>query len=136
MSPCLKQKYFEDFPKRMQDLEHFIGLAENGNDRSSFLAALALDPIELTALNAVAVDDDEAPLILSTIHSAKGLEFHTVFIIHALDGIIPSGYSLKEEESLDEELRLLYVAVTRAERNLVYFISCFTVSPASWRGFI
>ena len=119
--PLLKQKYFEDYPKRMQDLEHFIGLAENGNDRSSFLSALALDPIELTALNAVAVDDDEAPLILSTIHSAKGLEFQTVFLIHALDGIIPSGYSLKEEESLDEELRLLYVAVTRAERNL--FIS-------------
>ena len=119
--PLLKQKYFEDYPKRLQDVEHFMGLAENGKDRSSFLSALALDPIELTALNAVAIDDDEAPLILSTIHSAKGLEFHTVFLIHALDGIIPSGYSLKEEESLDEELRLLYVAVTRAERNL--FIS-------------
>ncbi|MBX2818432.1 MAG: ATP-dependent helicase [Rhodothermaceae bacterium] len=119
--PLLKQKYFEDYPKRLQDLEHFIGLAENGSDRSSFLSSLALDPIELTALNAVAIDDDEAPLILSTIHSAKGLEFQTVFLIHALDGIIPSGYSLKEEESLDEELRLLYVAVTRAERNL--FIS-------------
>ena len=119
--PLLEKKYFEDYPKRKQDLEHFIGLAENGNDRASFLAALALDPIELTALNALAVDDDEAPLVLSTIHSAKGLEFHTVFLIHALDGILPSGYSLKDEESLDEELRLLYVAVTRAEKNL--FIS-------------
>ena len=119
--PLLEKKYFEDYPKRKQDLEHFIGLAENGTDRASFLAALALDPIELTALNAQAVDDDEAPLVLSTIHSAKGLEFHTVFLIHALDGILPSGYSLKDEESLDEELRLLYVAVTRAERNL--FIS-------------
>ena len=119
--PLLEKKYFEDYPKRKQDLEHFIGLAENGTDRASFLAALALDPIELTALGAQAVDDDEAPLVLSTIHSAKGLEFHTVFLIHALDGILPSGYALKDEESLDEELRLLYVAVTRAERNL--FIS-------------
>ena len=59
--------------------------------------------------------------MLSTIHSAKGLEFHTVFLIHALDGIIPSGYALKEDENIDEELRLLYVAVTRAEDQL--FIS-------------
>ena len=119
--PLLEKKYFEDYPRRAQDLEHFIGLADNATDRSSFLSTLALDPIELTALEANAVDDDEAPLVLSTIHSAKGLEFHTVFLIHALDGILPSGYSLKETESLDEELRLLYVAVTRAEQHL--FIS-------------
>ena len=116
--PILKKKYFEDYPKRLQDLDHFIALADNASDRSSFLSTLALDPIELTALGASAVDDDEAPLVLSTIHSAKGLEFQTVFLIHALDGILPSGYSLKDGESLDEELRLLYVAVTRAESHL------------------
>lgn len=119
--PLLKQKYFEDYPKRQQDLDHFIGLAENVNNRSTFLSSLALDPIELSAIDANPVDDDEAPLVLSTIHSAKGLEFHTVFLIHALDGIIPSGYALKEPAGVDEELRLLYVAVTRAEDNL--FIS-------------
>ncbi len=116
--PLLKKKYFEDFPKRLQDLDHFIGLAENVNNRSTFLSSLALDPIELSALDTDPVDDDEAPLVLSTIHSAKGLEFHTVFLIHALDGIIPSGYALKEAAGIDEELRLLYVAITRAEDNL------------------
>ena len=119
--PILKEKYFEDYPKRLQDMEHFLGLAENIPDRTAFLSSLALDPIELSAFDANAVDEDEPPLVLSTIHSAKGLEFHTVFLIHALDGILPSGYALKEEENIDEELRLLYVAVTRAEDQL--FIS-------------
>ena len=119
--PILEQKYFEDYPKRQQDLEHFTGLAESFPDRTEFLSSLALDPIELTSLDAAPMEDDEPPLVLSTIHSAKGLEFHTVFLIHALDGVLPSYYSLKEEDGLDEELRLLYVAVTRAEENL--FIS-------------
>lgn len=119
--PLLKKKYFEDYPKRQQDMDHFVALAENVTDRTTFLSSLALDPIELSALDTDPVDDDEAPLVLSTIHSAKGLEFHTVFLIHALDGIIPSGYALKEDAGVDEELRLMYVAVTRAEDNL--FIS-------------
>lgn len=116
--PILKRKYYEDYPKRLQDLEHFVALTANFTERGDFLSSMALDPIELTALDAEAAEDDEPPLVLSTIHSAKGLEFHTVFIIHALDGVLPSGYSLKDQDGLDEELRLLYVAVTRAEENL------------------
>ncbi len=119
--PILKRKYYEDYPKRLQDLEHFVALAGNFSERGDFLSSMALDPIELTALETEPMEQDEAPLVLSTIHSAKGLEFHTVFIIHALDGVLPSGYSLKDHDALDEELRLLYVAVTRAEENL--FIS-------------
>jgi DNA helicase-2/ATP-dependent DNA helicase PcrA len=119
--PLLKRVYYEDYPKRQQDLEHVAELTESMTDRAQFLSALALDPIELTALDTDPVDDDEAPLILSTIHSAKGLEFDTVFLLHALDGILPSGYALKDDESLDEELRLMYVAITRAEHRL--FIS-------------
>lgn len=119
--PILKRKYFEDYPKRLQDLDHFVSLAGNFEQRGEFLTSMALDPIELTALDADPTEEDEAPLILSTIHSAKGLEFHTVFIIHALDGVLPSGYALKDSDAVDEELRLLYVAVTRAEENL--FIS-------------
>ena len=119
--PILKRKYFEDYPKRLQDLDHFVSLAGNFEQRGEFLTSMALDPIELTALDADPTEEDEAPLILSTIHSAKGLEFQTVFIIHALDGVLPSGYALKDADAIDEELRLLYVAVTRAEENL--FIS-------------
>ena len=116
--PLLKKKYFEDYPKRMQDLDHFVALAENVQNRTVFLSSLALDPIELSALDTDPVDDDEAPLVLSTIHTAKGLEFYTVFLIHALDWILPSGYALKEDAGIDEELRLLYVAITRAETRL------------------
>ena len=116
--PIMKEKYYEDYPKREPDLEHFIALADNFSDQGEFLASLALDPIELTALEHEPSEEDEAPLILSTIHSAKGLEFHSVFLIQALEGVLPSGYSLDEADALDEELRLLYVAITRAEEEL------------------
>lgn len=116
--PILKRKYYEDYPRRQQDLDHFSGIAAQFRSRASFLESLALDPIELTALDAEGAVEDEPPLVLSTIHSAKGLEFDTVFVIQAIDGILPSAYSLRDTEALDEELRLLYVAVTRAERNL------------------
>ncbi len=116
--PLLKAKYYEDYPKRQEDLEHFSGLTKTAKSRRDFLEALALDPIEITALNVEATDEDEKPLVLSTIHSAKGLEFKAVFLIHALDGVLPSGFSLDDTDDLDEELRLLYVAVTRAEDEL------------------
>ena len=74
-----------------------------------------------------AVDDtftagnpEEDRLVLSTIHSAKGLEWHTVFIIWALDGRFPSSHALHKEGELEEELRLMYVAATRACQNLYF----------------
>ena len=130
--PILKAKYFEDYPRREQDLEHFVGLSGQFKDRQTLLSSMALDPIELTALDAEAEDHDELPLVLSTIHSAKGLEYHSVFVIQALDGVIPSTYSLREADGLDEELRLLYVAVTRAEENL--FISYPMVQYRRFQG--
>jgi len=119
--PLFKNEYTEDHPKRQPDLDHLAGLAANYESRRQFLSSLALDPIELTALDQAAGDDDEPPLTLSTIHSAKGLEFHTVFLIQALEGSLPSRHALREEGGLDEELRLFYVAITRAEENV--FIS-------------
>ena len=130
--PIFEKEYYEDYPKREPDLDHFIGLAEGYDDRQTFLSELALDPIELTALDQEEAEDDEPPLILSTIHSAKGLEFHTVFLIRALEGNLPSRYALREEGGIDEELRLFYVAVTRAEENL--FISYPTTQYRRYRG--
>ncbi|MFN2593916.1 MAG: 3'-5' exonuclease, partial [Actinomycetota bacterium] len=67
-------------------------------------------------------DLDDDYLILSTIHSAKGCEWDAVHVLHAADGMIPSDMSLSEPEGLEEELRLFYVALTRAKRHLsVYF---------------
>jgi len=116
--PVFERAYAEDHPKRAPDLDAFAALAEGHPSRAAFLEALALDPVDFTALGMDPALDDEAPLVLSTIHSAKGLEFDTVFLIHALDGILPSQYAVRNAEELDEELRLLYVAVTRAERRL------------------
>jgi DNA helicase-2/ATP-dependent DNA helicase PcrA len=130
--PILKRKYFDDYPKRQQDLEHFVGLADHFTSREQFLSSLALDPIELTAIDGETTPDDESPLILSTIHSAKGLEFHTVFVIQALEGVLPSGYSLNDDDALDEELRLLYVGITRAEENL--FITYPAVQYRRYEG--
>ena len=123
--PLFEKKYADDYPKREADLDHLVGIAEGYDDRQTFLSSMALDPIELTALEQDGVTEDEAPLVLSTIHSAKGLEFHTVFLIRALEGTLPSRYALRESGGVDEELRLFYVAITRAEENL--FISYPTV---------
>jgi DNA helicase-2/ATP-dependent DNA helicase PcrA len=65
---------------------------------------------------------DEDWLVLSTVHSAKGLEFDAVHVIHAADGNFPSDMSLGSPEGLEEERRLFYVAITRARRNLAIYV--------------
>lgn len=116
---CKKQ--FDDYPKRMRDLETFVDISGRYATVNSMLEEIALDPIESTVIDSEASENDENPLTLSTIHSAKGLEWDAVFIIQCLDGIIPSGYSLDSDEQIEEELRLFYVAITRAKNHL--FIS-------------
>lgn len=130
--PVLKRVYYEDYPKREQDLEHLVSVVESFTDRATMLSSLALDPIELTALDVDPMEQDEAPLVLSTIHSAKGLEFKAVFIIHALEGVLPSSYSVKSDEEIDEELRLFYVAVTRAADHL--FVTYPSVQYRRYQG--
>ena len=119
--PLLKQNYPDDHPKRLRDLEHFQGMTERYRSLERLLSDMALEPPNDSIGGTLAVDPDEGPLVLSTIHSAKGLEFHTVFIIWALEGRFPSFYNTTSSEELEEERRLLYVAATRAKQNL--FIS-------------
>ncbi|MBC8042683.1 MAG: ATP-dependent helicase [Rhizobacter sp.] len=116
--PLLRAKYFEDYPKREKDLENFIAIAQNHPSLEDLLAELALEPVDFSAVGTERSVDDEAPLVLSTIHSAKGLEWHSVFLLDALDGVIPSSYAVGDAAELDEELRLLYVALTRAKERL------------------
>ncbi len=118
--PILKQNYPDDHPKRLRDLEHFQGMTERYRSLERLLSDMALEPPNDSIGGVLAVDPDEGPLVLSTIHSAKGLEFHSVFIIWALEGRFPSIY-VDSDEDLEEERRLLYVAATRAKQNL--FIS-------------
>lgn len=122
------KKRFDDHPKRLKDLETFIDISGSYHSLEKLLEDIALDPIEATAYDTEASKKDEAPLVLSTIHSAKGLEWRVVFIIQCLDGIIPSGYAIDDPSQLDEELRLLYVACTRAKEQL-YF-----TYPALYQG--
>jgi DNA helicase-2/ATP-dependent DNA helicase PcrA len=115
--PILKEQY-DDYPKRIRDLDHLHTIAEGYPGIDEFLADLALEPPDGTAIDVEAPDRDDERLVLSTIHSAKGLEWQCVFVIWVVDGKFPSVYSFITEEELEEERRLFYVAVTRAKRHL------------------
>jgi len=115
--PILKEHY-DDYPKRMRDLEHLYTIAERYVGLNDFLADLALEPPDASVAGVEAGDRDEERLVLSTIHSAKGLEWQCVFVIWVVDGRFPSAYSFTSDEELEEERRLFYVAVTRAKKHL------------------
>jgi DNA helicase-2/ATP-dependent DNA helicase PcrA len=115
--PILKAQY-DDYPKRMRDLEHLYSMAERYEKLSEFLADLALEPPDEAVADVEAPDRDDERLVLSTIHSAKGLEWQCVFVIWVVDGRFPSAYSFMSEDELEEERRLFYVAVTRAKQHL------------------
>ena len=119
--PILKASY-DDYPKRLKDLEQVLGIMSRYTHLESFLTDMALEPPNTGFDDSFAPDreDNNQRLTLSTIHSAKGLEWHTVFIIWALDGRFPSVQSMEKPEDLEEELRLMYVASTRAKENLYY----------------
>jgi len=115
--PILKDQY-DDYPKRTRDLDHLLTIAEGYSGVDEFLADLALEPPDGSAVDVEAPDRDDERLVLSTIHSAKGLEWQCVFVIWVVDGRFPSIYSFVADEELEEERRLFYVAVTRAKRHL------------------
>ncbi len=115
--PILKEHY-DDYPKRTRDLDHLQTIAEGYQAVETFLSDLALEPPDGNAARSDAPDRDDERLVLSTIHSAKGLEWQCVFVIWIVDGRFPSVYSFSEDEGLEEERRLFYVSVTRAKRHL------------------
>lgn len=115
--PILKDKY-DDYTKREKDLEHFQYLSAQYKKLDSFLSDLALEPPDRSVEGMYKNNIKDDCLTISTIHSAKGLEWDSVFIIGAVDGRFPSAYSFNSPEELDEELRLMYVASTRAKNNL------------------
>lgn len=115
--PILKDKY-DDFSKREKDLDHFEYLSTQYSNLEDFISDLALEPPDASVEGMYKKNSDDEALTISTIHSAKGLEWNSVFIIGAVDGRFPSAYSFNSEEEMDEELRLMYVATTRAKNNL------------------
>ena len=115
--PILKDKY-DDWQKREKDLEHFSYLSSQYKKLDSFLSDLALEPPEASVEGMYKNNIKDDCLTISTIHSAKGLEWNSVFIIGAVDGRFPSAYSFNSFDEMEEELRLMYVALTRAKSDL------------------
>ena len=114
----LREKY--DRPEaRLADLDQLRTIAAGYPGRGAFLAALALDPPSSTQDLAGGSESESDALVLSTVHSAKGKEWKAVFLIWAVDGWFPSSRAVEEPDELEEERRLMYVALTRAKDELV-----------------
>ena len=112
--PILERIHKDDYPKRNRDLNQIQALVGGYGDLQSFVDDTALDPPESTP---AAAEEEEKKLILSTIHSAKGLEWDIVFVIGLATGRFPHQKAMLGEQ-LEEERRLLYVAATRAKKQL------------------
>jgi DNA helicase II / ATP-dependent DNA helicase PcrA len=108
----------EDAAMRQSDLLQLEQIAAGYPSRTRFLTELSLDPPDATSDQAGVPLLDEDYLILSTIHSAKGQEWKSVFVLNAVDGCIPSDLGTGSTADLEEERRLLYVAMTRAKDSL------------------
>jgi DNA helicase-2/ATP-dependent DNA helicase PcrA len=115
--PIFTRRY-DDYNKRKKDLEMFRQITERYRSVGSLLADLALEPASESVTDMTPTTTDDEKLILSTIHSAKGLEWNSVFVLYALDGRFPNTRAAASEEAMEEERRLMYVACTRAKENL------------------
>lgn len=115
--PLFKNNY-DDFNKRKKDLDILLTITEKYESIETLLTDMALEPPRDSVVDVDEEVKEDEFLTLSTIHSAKGLEWHSVFVIHALDGFFPSAQSFDSLENIEEERRLMYVASTRAKQNL------------------
>jgi len=115
--PILERRY-EDALVRAADLDMLCGIADRFGTRERFLTELALDPPQATGDLAGEPLRDEDFLVLSTVHSAKGQEWDAVYVINVADGNFPNEYATGDPAAIEEERRLLYVALTRARDTL------------------
>lgn len=112
------ERLHDDAQVRAADLDQLLALSGGHANRESFLADITLDPPEATSDRAGPPLLDEDYVILSTIHSSKGQEWKSVHVLNVVDGCIPSDMATGSQEDIEEERRLLYVAMTRARENL------------------
>ncbi len=112
------ERIHEDADMRRADLVQLEAIAASYPGRARFLTELTLDPPDATSAEAGPPLKDEDYLILSTIHSAKGQEWKSVFVLNVVDGCLPSDLGAGSSEEIEEERRLLYVAMTRAKDDL------------------
>ncbi|MFO8034975.1 MAG: ATP-dependent helicase [Candidatus Bipolaricaulota bacterium] len=114
----LLERLYEQPEARARDLASLEQIASGFTSRQRFLVELQLDPPSSTSDLAGPPRQDDDWLVLSTIHSAKGGEWDVVYLVHAADGFLPSDMACKSTEELEEELRVAYVALTRARDHL------------------
>ncbi len=128
---------FEDHPRRLRDLEELPNLARAYDNLSDFMAEVVLEP---PGARGEELTGDR--LTLTTIHSAKGLEWEHVFLLWATEGRLPAGPSLGDPEAIEEERRLMYVACTRARQSLTliapreYYVRGQGVTPVGLSRFL
>ncbi len=115
-NPLVKDLYPDDWPDRQSDLKELCRLAESRTNLQTFLDEVTLDPPSSKANDPDG--QNRAGLTLSTIHSAKGLEWKVVFLLSALEGRFPASFAMRSDDEIEEERRLMYVAVTRAADKL------------------
>src|SRR5579872_2376536 len=121
LRPHIERRY-DDFSARLADLDALERIGATYPSRERFLSELTLDPPDATSDEAGPPHRDEDFLILSTIHSAKGQEWRSVFVLNAVDGCIPSELATGSRDEIEEERRLLYVAMTRARDELTLIV--------------
>ena len=124
----------EDAALREADILQLLQIASTYSSRERFLTELTLDPPDATSDRAGAPRIDEDYLVLSTIHSAKGQEWKSVFILNAVDGCLPSDLATGTSAEIEEERRLLYVAMTRAKDHLHVIVPQRFFAHAQPRG--
>ena len=119
--PLIRLRY-HDGEIRVGDLEQLAAAARGAGELRRFVAELVIDPPSSSAALAGRPHLDEDYLVLSTVHSAKGLEWEAVHVISAYDGNFPADMNTSSKEGVDEERRLFYVALTRARRRLHVYV--------------
>jgi len=124
-----------DYEIRLLDIGVLYALASKYDNLEQYLSDFALEPpsnqFQKDAIPRIDETEDK-PLVLSTVHSAKGLEWHSVFVQHLLHGLFPSARAFDEIEELEEERRLFYVACTRAKEQLFLTMPSYV---SSWDAF-
>ncbi|MEK7097556.1 MAG: ATP-dependent helicase, partial [Patescibacteria group bacterium] len=129
----LLMDHYDDYEKRLNDLGSLENIAQRYLTLEEFLTDMALEPPEKSLVDKGIRTHGENDLVLSTIHSAKGLEWHTVFLIYLAEGYLPSYQSMSSDSAIEEERRLFYVAATRAKNNLFLLRPQIDTSPRrSW----
>ena len=119
--PLLKNAYPKDADDRLQELREFIGIAGKYPSIAQLLEEIAISETFVgETRRAGSKKKDEKPLVLSTIHQAKGLEWEVVYVMGAAEGLLPSSYAMDNPDDIEEERRLFYVASTRARKELYY----------------